>query len=101
MVSPDAYAVIADELRAVPYPEITPVYRSLLLDPAGNLWLENYHPNDTPARWNIVDGTGAWIATLITPSNLRLTDVESDQIIGVVMDSLGVERVQANLIRKH
>jgi hypothetical protein len=113
---PPAAPVIAplDEYDGVP--DMMPVFRSMLVDDAGNLWLRAYprfvagrpdlFDRDVPMRytppaseepesWTILDPDGRWLGQVPTPANLVVRSIWRDMVIGVWKDDLDVEHVRA------
>lgn len=87
-------------LREMPLPEAFPAYVRLELDPDGNLWIEGLRrPGTVQRRWTVIGRDGAWLGSVVSPTDLVITDIGRNEILGVARDGLGVERVR--LVRLH
>jgi hypothetical protein len=77
------------------------LYDALLADKQGNAWLRTFEiPRRDSVRWSIVDRTGSAVASITLPSNLYLTEIGSDYILGV-QRGVGVrERVSMYALKK-
>lgn len=88
-------------LARVPYPDRLPGFSQLLVDNRGNIWgLETPAPRDSTAWWTIFSSSGALTARVASPTTLRVYDVSGDHLVGVVTDSLGVERVRVYSLKR-
>jgi hypothetical protein len=81
----------------VPVAEAKPAHGRLLLDPAGQLWVNQWnlwadHLKDGP-QWWVFDPDGRMVATARMPEGFRAFHVGDDVVLGRVQDQLGVERV--------
>lgn len=102
-------------------PDKMPLFRSLLLDDAKNLWIRQYprfvagrpdlFDRDVPMRytppsgleaerWTVLDSGGRWLGEVETPLDLVVRSVYRNMVIGVWKDSLDVEHVRAYRLRK-
>jgi hypothetical protein len=101
-------------------PALKPIFRSFILDDAGNLWVRRYpaflagrpdlFDRDVPMRytpppgdpevWNVFDAEGRWLGEVRTPADLVVKDIDRDRVIGVWKDTLDVEHVRAYRLRK-
>jgi hypothetical protein len=84
------------------FQRIYPLFASLLADSEGNVWVEGYRqPGEAgPTTWTVLDSAGRWITDVTTPEGLRLTWIDSDRILGVWCDELGVEYVRVYSLDK-
>lgn len=81
-------------LSEVPFPEMLPAYRSLLVDSEGFLWVEEYRlPNASHTTWHIFNPTGEWLGSLHPPNGLRVLQVGRDYVLGWYRDELDVQHV--------
>lgn len=81
------------------------VYTRLLPDAAGNLWVQRFDvrsagtPEEraeafaSPAVWDVLDPTGAWVTTVETPGGVGVSSIGADHVAGVSRDEMGVEYV--------
>lgn len=85
----------------------SPSVAGMLADSEGLLWIKEYDPltdvlwfrvramQPAPGgRWNVYEPTtGQPVATIEMPSNLIPMDVTRDRVLGLAIDSLGVQRI--------
>lgn len=82
-------------LAEVPFPDALPVYRTLLADAAGDLWVEHYRTDwETQPVWSVFDPGGAWLGDVSTPERFRITEIGNDYVLGVHRDGMEVEQVR-------
>ena len=83
-------------------PETMPVFGSLVLDPQGNVWAEQYAPPaETPTgRYDVIDSSGVWLGTVQALPGVRVIAVGDDWLLGQVRDEAGVETVLVLAIDK-
>jgi hypothetical protein len=75
-------------------PSAFPAFVRLETDPHGNVWAEWFRPPGEPHHaWSVFDTDGVFLGTVRLPSDLTVTDITDDLILGVTRDELGVERV--------
>ena len=83
-------------LDQVTVPAVRPPFSAILLDAAGNLWVEqgpssNGDPESTD--YLVFDPAGALLGTVVLPQ-VQVLDIGDDYIIGVYEDDLEVEYLQ-------
>lgn len=109
--SPEGSRMVMDyalrQLEEVPWPGVMPAYSALLVDPDGNLWVEEYRwlgdyvpPDPRPAHWSVFDPDGVWLGQVEVPARFILKDVTRERAYGIVVDELDVEEVHAYRIIK-
>jgi hypothetical protein len=101
-------------VRAVataPRPERIPHLAGLLTDDAGRIWAKRYEPR-TDAIWRgggvrgvggtwwVADPAGRLIARVQVPAGFAPLQVADARVLGVSVDSLGVERVEVRTISR-
>jgi hypothetical protein len=77
----------------VPLPDSLPTHGRLVIDRTGNLWAQGYTVLDEGEFWYVFDPRGRWLGEVKPPAKLRITEIGEDYLLGVMADSLGVERV--------
>jgi hypothetical protein len=88
-------------LAELPYPETKPVFESIVLDPAGNLWVKDFDPfSGGPSFWRVFDPDGRWLGTLEMPAGLRVREIGDDYVLGTATDELDVEHVRLHRLVK-
>jgi hypothetical protein len=86
---------MTDVVESTPIRETMPAYRSILLDRAGNLWVEEYRrPSDSVPRWTVFSDEGEMLGTMSMPDSFELEDVGDDYVLGTWQDELEIEHVQ-------
>lgn len=62
----------------------------------GTIWLRRYRPfgGEGGGRWDVVGEDGRWLATVQVPDHFSPRVVTGERVVGITVDSLGVERVQ-------
>lgn len=96
---PQARAMLAE----VPRSEREPAFEDILSGPSGGVWVGQYRGPEmalpgarSPARkWLIFDGEGVLKASVTTPEGFQPLYVGESDVIGVSVDDLGVESIQA------
>jgi len=90
-----AFSATTDpEPADVPRRKTLPFFDRILVDRSGHLWVKEFGFDSEPGRWQVFGPGGAWLGAISTPAGLRVTDIGPDYVLGVVTDSLGVERVR-------
>lgn len=99
-----AYSMYRDfYAQDLPIPEGMPLYRAMLADSNGNLWLERFRPSlpdDPPPRWDVVDPDKGWVATIETLPRFSVYQIAGDSILGLHQDEEGVQRVRVYRIKR-
>lgn len=94
-------AAVRKNLESMPTPETLPPYRDLLVDRAGNLWVEAYlPPGKERAQWSVFDSASAMLGTVTLPPRLELLEVGEDYVLGLWHDELDVEIIQVYALAK-
>lgn len=93
---PAARREIEERLDEVPIPSAKPVFSDLLAARDGTIWLRRYRPfgGEGGGRWDVVGEDGRWLATVRVPDHFSPRVVTGERVVGITVDSLGVERVQ-------
>jgi hypothetical protein len=90
-----AFSAAADPEEAdLPHRETLPFFDRIVVDRSGHLWVKEFGFDREPGRWQVFGSDGGWLGALSTPAGFRITDVGHDYVLGVAIDSLGVERVR-------
>ena len=77
-------------------PQVLPAYRTLLPGPGESVWAQVFEADPWDARtWDVFDADGVWLGTVRMPEQFRPLQLESDRVVGVWYDDLGVEHVRA------
>jgi len=83
------------------YPPTLPPYAGLLVDPAGNLWIEEHPLAESSRRiWRIYLPDGTPLCTLEVPSGFQITEAGNEYVLGVSQGSLGISSVQMYKLMK-
>ena len=88
-------------LDRVQIPEHLPAFERLLVDDAGNLWVQQTAwPGRAPVAWDVFDPRGTLLGTVRMPPAFRATHVGGDFVLGVWTDEDGVEYVRMYRLAK-
>jgi len=66
-------------------PDVFPAHNELLVDRAGNLWVEDYRPfasKDARTTWTVFGQDGSILATAELP-NAQITEIGADRVVSV------------------
>lgn len=78
----------------MPRPATMPRFKRLVVDAAGELWLEIFRPEANPRHtWIVLDTSGQGLGRIDTPPGVDVQQIGGDFILGTVRDSLDVQRV--------
>lgn len=82
-------------LQDIPFPKTFPAFDQLVVDAEGNVWAKEYpRPGERAANWLVLDSRGRWLGRVAAPERFRIEQIGRDYVLGVQVDSLGVESVQ-------
>jgi hypothetical protein len=81
-------------------PATRPAYRSLLLEQAGGLWVEDTGTGAGQSRWQLFSAEGRWLGPIDLPPRFIPTQVLDDRVVGIWRDDLDVEHVQIRPLRR-
>ncbi len=98
-------------VTTAPRPEWIPHLAGLLIDDAGRIWAKRYEPGTDAiwlggggrgagGTWWVADPGGSLVATVQVPTSFAPLQVEGTRVLGVTVDSLGVERVEVRVISR-
>ncbi len=66
----------------------------------GNVWAQIYSPDFfASGTWDVYGAGREWLGQVQTPAGFTVTNITSDQLVGVWRDDLGVEHVRVYRIR--
>lgn len=84
----DARRARAWERYAImPFPKTLPAHGALVVDAAGNLWIQDYpRPTSNTVAWSIFDPQAREIASAMLPSNLEVYEIGRDYVLGRYFD---------------
>lgn len=79
----------------MPIPDVMPAFQSLQIDQQGWLWAEVYRWDDSlPATWLVFDTNRRARGSVQTPARFQVAQIGDDFLLGVSIDTLGVEKVR-------
>jgi hypothetical protein len=84
-------------LEDASYASTMPAFYRLLLDDAGNLWVEDYKPpaeRKLGSSWAVFDATGDWLGQVEMPAGLLAYQIGSNFVLGLWRDAEDVEYVR-------
>jgi hypothetical protein len=80
--------------RDAPLPEAAPVFQDLFVDSDGRLWVKQYRlPWEAERRWHLFDESDHWVGEVVTEQDLAPRHASGTEVLGVLTDEMGVERV--------
>ena len=87
--------------RSMPIPEFVPAYVRMIVDYAGNIWLQRYYLSSEHERINdILAPDGRWLGTVTLPPGLWVLQVGPDFLLGWRRDESDVEHVVVHRLLK-
>ncbi len=87
--------------HSMPIPEFVPAYSRMIVDYAGNIWLQRYYLASEEERINdILAPDGRWLGTVTLPPGLWVLQVGPDFLLGWRRDESDVEHVVVHRLRK-
>jgi hypothetical protein len=88
-------------VREMPMLEQFPAYTDLRVDPEGNLWVQRFlRPGDGRNLWTVFAADGAMLGDVEIPTDLEITEIGADYVLGVATDEMDVERVRLHRLLK-
>jgi hypothetical protein len=79
----------------MPLPSALPVLGSIIVDDAGNLWVEEYRrPAEQVRRWTVFGKDGTVVAMLHSPERFEPQHIGEDFVLGRWTDEQGEEHVR-------
>jgi len=86
---------VEQTLVHMPFPEQFPAHGSLVVDAAGNLWVEEYRrPGDEQPRWTVFDSSGRMLGLVETPERFTPFEIGPAFVLGRWTDDVDVEHVR-------
>jgi len=99
--SADERSAARDRVAAAPFPETFPTFRSLILDGAEGLWVENYRtPGEVEVMYSVFGGAGELLGVVAVPPGLLVYEIGDDYVLGRWRDELDVEHVRLHQLIK-
>ena len=93
-IRPDREPTFRRWLSEITYPATKPSFSAMISDEEGNLWVRDSAPSDAEtARWTVYGGDGQAVATITTPSDLEVLDVDATHLLAKRTDDLDVETI--------
>lgn len=92
---PGARSEIQERLDRVPIPTQKPFFSDVLAGHDGTIWLRRYRPFANGSRWEVIGADGRWLDQVSLPDGFDPHVVTASKVMGVTVDSLGVERIRA------
>lgn len=100
--APDAAArrALAADFRNAPHAPVKPAYSSFRLDALGDLWVGHYLWAGSSTRWTVFGPRGRMLGDVTVPPRFRIYQIGPHYVLGMRLDSLGVERVVVYALKK-
>ncbi len=86
--------------QAITFPKFFPPVREAQAGTDGRLWLRQWSPDRQRSQWLVIDSTGHSEGRLRAPDGFRLLAADSNEVFGVMKDSLNVPTVIRGVIEK-
>jgi hypothetical protein len=84
----------------IDYPDEVPTVQRLMVDDDQHLWAERYRlPWDTLVLWDVFRPDGRWLGAVQLPRRFRATHITRAGVLGVALDSDGVEQIRFHPVR--
>lgn len=92
---PDMRKRMLREFDEMPLPERRPVIRQLVASKADELWVQRPGEDGSDSvQWDVFSNQNRLIGLVTAPAAFRITEVTSDQVIGVWRDAADIEFVR-------
>jgi hypothetical protein len=86
---------LAEFFTAMPLLPTLPVFGSIIVDAAGNLWVEEYRrPGEQVGLWTVFGADGTVVAMLRSPARFEPQHIGQDFVLGRWTDEHGEEHVR-------
>jgi len=83
-----------DTFEEMPSPDFMPAYRGIKLDDVGNLWVQEFDPDeDAPSVWTVFDPEGQLLGPVTLAAGFEVNQIGDDFLLGVWRDDYDVEHV--------
>lgn len=95
-IEPSPFAQVSRAtVRAIPYPELLPYYEEIVVDADRNMWVQGPAiPGRGSDRWLVFSEDGTYTGWIAIPRSLRVTHIDSNAIVGIATDDLGVQYIE-------
>ncbi len=105
---PSMRARAEQALSRAAYAESFPAFGEMLVDRAGNLWVQRYDYRSefmtpgpvrtqtivVPTTWYVIDPAGGWLTTVTLPERFTPVEIGVDYVAGLARDADDVEQVR-------
>lgn len=113
-MSPAMKARMAQVLERTVFAERLPSFGKVILDQAGNLWVQRFDYRSvffTPgpvrtqtmsvaSRWDVIDSAGRWVTTVDLPARFTPVEIGADYVAGLARDEDEIEQVRVYRLLK-
>ncbi|MFI5235029.1 MAG: hypothetical protein ACHQXA_04905 [Gemmatimonadales bacterium] len=99
-------SIYTASLDSMPFPDYLPAQGRILVDPAGDLWLQapgldDLHPGDATLTWTVLAPSGEWLGAVTFPPEFSPREIGSDYVLGLwVGDTTGAIHVRLYPLQK-
>jgi hypothetical protein len=111
---PAMKARFAQLLERAVFAERLPSFGAMIVDKAGNLWIQRYDYHSVfrtpgpvrtqtmtvPSRWDVIDTQGRWLTTVDLPARFTPVEIGADYVAGLARDEDEIEQVRVYRLRK-
>lgn len=82
-------------LAEAPFPETSPLFGDMAVDPDGNVWVQAHpRPGQETTPWAVLGRDGRILGEIALPSALKVYEVGRDYVLALRHDDLDVEHVE-------
>jgi hypothetical protein len=107
---PDRAPAVRAGIEAAPVRERLPVFRKVIVDELGFIWIRRYDPLSHSfalggrvgpgGRWTVLTPDGMDAGSIDVPPEVEPFQITADAIVGIARDELGVESVRVYPLRR-
>lgn len=100
--SQDFRSAMEKLMEIVPFPQHAPLFESVRVDVAGNVWLSEVRVSgdEETSHWTVFDTDGRQLGTVTMPPRFEPFQIGDDYVLGQWKDDLDVEHVRLYQLRK-
>ena len=102
-LSPEQRRATTEILQALPFPETRASFTELRVDSDGDVWLKTGADRSNQAalnEWTVFSSSGEMLGALTLPRDLTVLAIDTDEILGVWKNPMGVEFIRVYELRK-
>jgi hypothetical protein len=83
-----------DSYEEMPIPEAMPAFADVMVDDVGNLWIQEFNPDeDAESVWSVFTSGGQLLGPVTLAPGLEVNQIGDDFVLGMWHDEFDVEHV--------